>query len=289
MSTPDETRWLVTGAGGALGSDLVAILTAAGADVVGLDRTQFDLSAPAADLTARLAEIAPTVVINAAAYTRVDDAEADEATALAINGTAPGVIAAWCARNGSRLIQVSTDYVFNGDATRPYQVDDPTGPTGAYGRTKLAGEQAVLAASGDGHVVRTGWLYGERGTSFIRTIGGRLSAGDAVQVVTDQVGAPTWTRDLADRLIELGTAEVASGVWHCSAAGTASWYEVAVALSEELGVDPGLVGRTTSEAFVRPARRPAYSVLANDAWIAAGLPAMPDWRVSLHAALPAVL
>jgi dTDP-4-dehydrorhamnose reductase len=280
---------LVTGAAGALGSDLVDLLTAAGADVVGLDHAQFDLAAPVADLTGRLAEVAPTVVINAGAYTHVDDAETDEERAFAINARGPGVIATWCAMNRRRLIQVSTDYVFSGDAMSPYETTDRTGPTGAYGRTKLAGEQAVLAASGDAHVVRTGWLYGERGTSFIRTIGSRLHAGSEVAVVTDQIGAPTWTRALAERLITLGTADVPGGIWHCSAAGQASWYDVAVALGEELDVDPDLIGRTTSAAYVRPARRPAYSVLSNDAWIAAGLPAMTDWRTALSDALPSVL
>lgn len=283
------TTWLVTGAAGALGSDLVELLNADGADVVGLARDRFDLSAPAAELTARLAEVAPSVVINSAAYTKVDDAEADEDAAYAVNARGPGVIAAWCAANNCRLIQVSTDYVFDGDASSPYEITDPTGPTGAYGRTKLAGEQAALAAGGDVHVVRTGWLYGERGTSFIRTIGGRLQAGSPVQVVTDQVGAPTWTRALASSLIALGTADVPSGVWHCSAAGAVSWYDVAAALGEELGVDQALIGRTTSEAFVRPARRPAYSVLSNSAWVDAGLPAMADWRDALRDALPAVL
>lgn len=283
------SSWVVTGAAGALGSDLVDLLHNAGQSVTGVGHEQLDLTQPAAALHTALDAIGPDVIVNAAAYTRVDDAESDEAKAFAVNGRAPGLLAAWTARHGARLIHVSTDYVFAGDADRPYEPDDPTGPATAYGRTKLAGEQAVLAVGGDVQVVRTGWLYGERGTSFIRTVGGRLRDGVAVQVVTDQVGAPTWTRPLAERLIALGTADVTPGVRHCSAAGAASWYDVATALGEELGVDPTLVTATTSAGFPRPAPRPAYSVLSDRSWQATGLPPMPDWREMLRAALPTVL
>jgi dTDP-4-dehydrorhamnose reductase len=280
------TRWLITGAGGALGTDLR--LRLAGEDIVGLDHAGFDLSGSAAALQRVLDDVAPDVVINTGAYTRVDDAETDEALATTVNGTGPGVIATWCAGRRVRLIHVSTDYVFPGDAITPYDVDAPTGPASAYGRSKLAGEAAVLAAGGDGHVVRTAWLYGAAGTNFIRTIATRLRDRSPVQVVDDQIGAPTWTRQLADRLVALATAAVAPGIWHCTNAGAVSWFEVATTLGDELGVDPALISPTTSATFGRPAPRPAYSVLSNQAWIAAGLPAMPDWREALHEALPVV-
>jgi dTDP-4-dehydrorhamnose reductase len=275
------TRWLITGAAGALGSDLATRLD--GQDVVAMDRARLDITAP--DLADRLDDIAPTVVLNAAAYTRVDDAEADEQTATAVNADGPGALASWCAAHHARLVHVSTDYVFAGDATTPYQVDAAVAPLSAYGRTKLAGEQRVLAAGGDCHVVRTAWLYGSTGANFVRTIGSRLLQGRPVNVVDDQRGAPTWTHPLADALIALGTADVDAGIWHCSAAGVASWYDVAVAIGEELNVDPSLVSPTTSAEFQRPAPRPAYSVLSNTKWAAAGLPVLADWRHQLAAAL----
>ena len=274
--------WVVTGAGGMLGHDLMTLL--ADEDATGFARGDLDITDVAAVAEA-LNELRPAVVINASAYTRVDDAETDEAQALLVNGAGPGVLARWCAAHSARLIHVSTDYVFAGDAAAPYEVDAPTAPAGAYGRSKLAGEEAVRAAGGDAHVVRTGWLYGVNGPSFIRAVGARLARGETVDVVTDQRGAPTWTRELAARLVILGTAQVEAGVWHCSADGSASWYDVAVALAGLLGVSPDLVRPTTTAAMQRPAPRPAYSVLSNRKWISAGLPPMGDWRVALEAAL----
>lgn len=276
-------RWLVTGAAGALGSELVAYLTERGEDVVGLDRAAVDAT-DAADVESSLTAHRPEIVLNAAAYTRVDDAESDEETATRINGHAPGHLARWCAARGARLVHVSTDYVFDGTASAPYEVDDAPSPHNAYGRSKLAGEQAVIAAGGDCHVVRTGWLYGP-GPSFVRAVGRQLRAGEEVAVVTDQRGAPTWTRHLAERIVALGGADIPPGIWHCSSAGDASWYDVALALADLLGIDRELVKPTTSEAFARPARRPAYAVLSNRKWVRAGLPAMPQWRDALDAAL----
>ncbi|MGN6472366.1 MAG: dTDP-4-dehydrorhamnose reductase [Mycobacteriales bacterium] len=280
-------RWLVTGAAGALGSDLVALLSAAGTDVVARAHADLDITDECAVREA-LDNAAPSVVINAAAYTRVDDAETDEAAALRVNGDAPGTLARWCRANDARLIHVSTDYVFPGDATTPYEVDAAPGPKSAYGRTKLAGERAVLAAGGDCHVVRTAWVYGEVGANFVRTIGRRLRAGSGVEVVDDQRGAPTWSRNLAAGLIALGTADVEPGIRHCTSGGEASWFEVAVAIGEELGVSPELVQPTTSAAMARPAARPAYSVLSDRTWRDAGLPVMPHWRDALHNALVSI-
>jgi dTDP-4-dehydrorhamnose reductase len=277
-------RWLVTGAGGGLGTDLRERLAGMAADAVCLSRAELDISDKAA-VAAALADVRPTIVVNAAAYTKVDDAEADVATALRVNATGPEALSRWCVANAARMVHVSTDYVFPGDAAKPYEVDDATGPKSAYGRTKLAGEQAVLSAAGDCHVVRTAWVYGAVGTNFMRTIGRRLRAGATVEVVDDQRGAPTWSWQLAGALIALGEADVEPGIWHCSSAGDASWYEVARALAEELDVGTSLVGRTTSETLARPAPRPSYSVLSNRKWIDAGLPPLPEWRDALRAAI----
>lgn len=282
MSAVLAARWLITGARGAVGQDLVKLLETARERVDAFDRDELDIT-DADRVRRELERDTPRAVINTAAYTRVDHAEIHEAEATRVNGHAPGTLAIACAGR-TRLIHISTDYVFGGDASEPYEVDAPTRPQSAYGRSKAMGEAMVLGLGpdADSHVVRTAWLYSGTGPSFVRTIGGRLLRGQAVDVVDDQRGAPTWTRDLAARLIELGRADVSPGIWHCSAAGEATWFDVAVAVAEELGCDPALVRPTSSATLDRPAPRPAYSVLSNRKWIDAGLPPMPHWRDALH-------
>ena len=278
------TRWLVTGAGGQLGTDVMAVLGAQGADAHGFDRATFDITDPDA-VGATLSAVAPTVVVNCAAYTAVDAAEADESTATVVNGQAPGHLAQWCAAHRARFIQVSTDYVFAGDATTPYDVDHPTDPRSAYGRSKLAGERATLAAGGDAHVVRTAWVYGATGANFVKTIARLSGEQETLRVVDDQIGSPTWSLQLATALVALGVAAVEPGIWHCSGAGQTSWYGLAGAIFSELGLDPARITPTTTAEFPRPAPRPAYSVLSNRKWLAADLPALPPWRDALHEAL----
>jgi dTDP-4-dehydrorhamnose reductase len=225
------------------------------------------------------------VVLNAAAYTAVDAAETDEATAMLVNGRAPGWLAEELAGHG-RLVHVSTDYVFDGSATEPYPVDAPVAPRSAYGRTKAAGERAVAAAGGDASVVRTAWVYGAHGGNFVRTMAGRALDGAGVSVVDDQVGSPTWAADFAAGLVALGARPgPVPPVLHRTDAGAVSWYGLARAVYEELGADPELVAPTTTAAFPRPAPRPAWSVLDGGAWLAAGLPAPRPWRTALHLAL----
>ena len=280
-------RWLVTGAAGMLGTDLVAVLADAGHEVTAAARRDLDVTDAAA---VAAAVDGHDVVINAAAYTDVDGAESDPGRAMAVNGDAVAHVAAACAAAGARLLHVSTDYVLPGDATAPYPEDAPTGPLNAYGRSKLAGERAVLAALPEsGYVVRTAWLYGEHGRSFVATML-RLAAGDgAVDVVDDARGQPTWTRPLAAGLVELGEAALAGraapGVYHATAAGAATWYELARAVFAMAGSDPARVRPTSSDRFPRPARRPAYSVLGHGRWAAAGLAPLAPWHDMLAVAL----
>jgi len=231
-----------------------------------------------------------SVVINCAAYTAVDAAESDEDTARAVNETGPANLAAACARAGARLIHVSTDYVFAGQADTPYEVDAPTGPATAYGRTKLAGERAVHAALPSAHVVRTAWVYTGVGTDFVSTMLRLERERDTVDVVDDQVGSPTFAGDLADALLELAArSDVDAPVLHATNSGRASWFDLARAVFEEAGADPGRVHPCTSAQFVRPAPRPAFSVLSGRAWADAGLTPLRPWRDALHAALHAVV
>lgn len=197
-------RWLVTGAGGMLGRDTVDELTRRGEDVTGLDHAALDITQQQA-VEGALADHRPDLVVNCAAYTAVDDAETDEERALRINGDGPRHLARACAAHDARLIHVSTDYVFAGDATTPYPEDHPTAPRTAYGRTKLAGERAVAQELPTyGAIVRTAWLYGVHGRSFVRTMIDLESRRDTLGVVDDQRGQPTWSADVAARLADLG-------------------------------------------------------------------------------------
>lgn len=278
------TAWLVTGAGGQLGRELVEVLQDRPLDTVAATtRRELDLTDEVGvrryvDAWLDTAEGAP-VVINAAAHTAVDAAETDEAGARLGNVDGPRHLAQSVAGR-ARLIHVSTDYVFAGDATEPYTPSSPTGPRTVYGRTKLEGEQAVLAV-GPAYVVRTAWVYGAHGSNFVRTMAELAGQRDTLQVIDDQVGSPTWTGDLARGLVELGESSAAPGVYHCAGGGQTSWWGLARAVFEELGLDPDRVQPTTSAAFVRPAPRPAYSVLSDGEWAAAGLTPMPDWRDAL--------
>ncbi len=274
------TRVLILGAGGMLGQDLVRALD--GREVTALTRADLDITDAAAVADAASGH---SVVVNAAAYTRVDDAETHEDEASAINALGAENAAAAAAAAGARVVQVSTDYVFGGDATEPYAEDAPLAPTGAYGRTKADGERRVLAAHPDGaYIVRTAWLYGAHGPNFARTMLTLAASRDTVSVVTDQVGQPTWTRDLADAIVGLIDADAPAGIYHGTNSGRASWFDFARAVFEEAGLDPARVLPTDSAAFVRPAPRPAFSVLAHGGWARAGLEAPRDWRAALGAA-----
>lgn len=287
------STWLITGATGMLGQDVVARLRRDGEKVVGLARDGLDITDAWAVHDAVDAH-RPRIVVNCAAWTAVDDAEAREADALRVNGDGPGHLAEACAKTGARLVQVSTDYVFAGDAAGPYREDAPTAPRSAYGRTKQAGERAVSAALPDaGYVVRTAWLYGAGGRNFVSTMIELESARDTVDVVDDQYGQPTWTVDLADRLVRLGQAALAgtapAGIYHGTSGGETTWFGLAQEIFRLLGADPGRVRPTTSTAFARPAPRPSYSVLGHDRWRRAGIEPIRPWREALEAAFPALL
>ncbi|MDT0346417.1 dTDP-4-dehydrorhamnose reductase [Streptomyces litchfieldiae] len=282
------TRWLVTGAGGMLGRELLTVLAAdPGARVTAASRATLDIT----DANAVTAAVAGhDLVVNAAAWTDVNGAEAHEAEAVAVNGRAVATLATACAANGARLIHVSTDYVFPGDTATPYAENAPTRPINAYGRSKRAGEEAVAALLPEtGHVVRTAWLYGRHGKNFVSTILSRAAAGRTLRVVDDQHGQPTWAAALAERLVELGrrahAGHAPGGVYHGTAAGRATWFDLARAAVELAGLDPDLVTRGSTRDHAGPAPRPPFSVLAHDRWAAAGLPPMAHWRDMLTTAL----
>jgi dTDP-4-dehydrorhamnose reductase len=287
------SRWLVLGSAGMLGRDLVAALQSGGANVLGLARPDLDITDGAA-VRAALRDRRPDVVVNCAAWTAVDAAEAHEAEALAVNGTGAGhvarAIAAGCAAPACRLVHVSTDYVFAGDAKQPYSERGSPAPRTAYGRTKLAGEQAVrrslpLAS----YVVRTAWLYGAHGPNFVRTMIRLERERPAVDVVADQRGQPTWTAAVAAQVMALAGSGAPAGVYHATSSGETTWFELAREVFRLLGADPDQVRAVSSAAFPRPAPRPAYSVLGHEAWAAAGIKPIGDWRLALQQAFPALV
>jgi dTDP-4-dehydrorhamnose reductase len=288
-----SVRWLVTGAAGMLGRDLVSALETAppggraggeqSREVTALRRADLDVTDEAAVAAAVAGR---DVVVNCAAWTAVDDAESREAEALRVNGDGPRVLARACAAAGARLVHVSTDYVFDGTATTPYPEDAPLAPVSAYGRTKAAGEVAVRDELPDAHwIVRIAWLYGEHGPNFVRTMARLERERETVDVVDDQRGQPTWTKDVAARLVALVDAGAPAGTYHATSSGETTWWGLARAVFAGLGADPERVRPTTSDRFVRPAPRPAYSVLGHDAWRAAGLPGMRPWDDALSEAL----
>jgi dTDP-4-dehydrorhamnose reductase len=276
--------WFVTGAGGMLGREVVTSLSRAGQHVSALSRADLDLTREDS-VSAALAGLGPgDVVINCAAWTAVDDAETAEPQAFAVNATGPQLLARHCRRAEARLVQVSTDYVFAGDATVPYPADAPLAPRSAYGRTKAAGEWAVRAELDSAWIVRTAWLYGD-GPSFVRTMAHLESTREFVDVVDDQFGQPTWTRDLAERMIEMVESRAPFGTYHGCSSGSTSWHGLARAVFCGVGADPDRVRHTTSAAFARPAPRPAYSVLDLGQWQGAGLKPLRAWDDALADAI----
>lgn len=282
------SRLLVTGAGGMLGRDLLAALRdRPDGSVTAAGRADLDITDPAA---VRDAVAGHDVVLNAAAWTDVDAAESREPEASAVNGAAVAHLARACAATGARLVHVSTDYVFPGDATEPYPEDAPTGPVNAYGRGKLAGERAVARLLPEsGYVVRTAWLYGAHGRNFVTTVLRLAGERDQLDVVDDQRGQPTWSRRLAGRLVALADAalagDAAPGVYHGTASGETTWYGLARAVFALRGLDPDRIRPVTSDRFPRPAPRPRYSVLAHGRWAAAKLPPPAHWHADLTEAL----
>ncbi|MEV7966792.1 dTDP-4-dehydrorhamnose reductase [Sphaerisporangium sp. NPDC088356] len=284
-------RLLVTGAKGMLGTALLAELASdpAAPDVLPYGRDRLDLRYPDG-VREVIRQEKPDVVVNCAAWTAVDDAEAHEIDALAVNGGGVRALATACADVGARLFHISTDYVFDGTASAPYAEDAPTRPVNAYGRSKLAGERAVLGLlPGAGYVVRSAWLYGAAGRNFVQTMISLERSRETIGVVDDQLGQPTWTADLAAQLVRLARADAPPGVYHGTSSGQVTWYGLAREIFMLLGADPARVRPIGSADFPLPAARPAYSVLGHDRWAAAGLPPIRHWRDALHAAWPSMV
>lgn len=269
---------LVTGVNGQLGYDVVKELTAKGHEAVGVGRSELDITDESA-VSSYVQNLSPEAIIHCAAYTNVDAAETDQEGAYKVNALGTKYLAEAAKFVGAKMVYVSTDYVFDGNGTEPYEVNHPTKPLGVYGETKLVGEKFLQETLEKHFIVRTAWVYGINGNNFVKTM---LKLGQdrkELGVVYDQVGSPTYTVDLAKFLVELIDSEK-YGVYHASNEGVCSWHEFAVEIFKQAGMDVK-VTPLTSEEFPRPAARPKYSVLSKKKIEEEGFTPLRDWKEAL--------
>jgi len=272
-------RLLVTGGGGMLARDVLRTADREGHEAVGFARAELDITDEQA-VSDAVAHVRPHAVVNCAAWTDVDGAEAEEDAATLVNGMGAGVVALAAHAAEATVVHVSTDYVFDGTKTTPYVESDPTGPRSAYGRSKLQGEESVREKTERHHVVRASWLFGVGGPNFVKTMLRLATERDEVAVVTDQVGCPTYTGHLAGALVELAGRED-FGTWHVAGGGRCSWNEFARAIFARAGTGTRVNPATTAD-MARPAPRPAWSVLESER---DGAPRLPEWAEGLGAYL----
>jgi dTDP-4-dehydrorhamnose reductase len=287
VSSSKAARIVISGAGGMVGGFLARQARREGRRVLALTSSEWDIT-DASDAEKFIES--GDVVINCAAYTRVDAAEADEVRAHAVNAVGPANVAQACARAGAQFIHISTDYVFSGsfggEAAHPYEIDDETGPLSVYGRTKLEGEFAVLTAMPEAHIVRTAWVYeGNGGSDFVATMRRKAAGDETVEVVSDQVSSPTFVGDLTDALLEVADGAIREPVLHAANLGEASRFEQAQAVFEAVGANPERVIPIRADQNPRPAARPPYSALSARASTRAGLTPPRPWREALITAL----
>jgi dTDP-4-dehydrorhamnose reductase len=283
-------RILLTGSTGQVGHELQRSLAPMG-EVTALSHQQLDLTDTAA-IRRMVRDLAPQLIVNAAAYTAVDQAENEQELAFAVNGVAPGVLAEEALNLGALLVHYSTDYVFDGTKNGAYAETDPANPQSIYGKSKLAGEQAIQAVGGKYLIFRTSWVYGTRGKNFLLTILKLAKERDSLRVVADQIGAPTWCRSIAEATAAAvqGWAAEKSGLYHLSCRGHTSWHGFAQAIlrnypSNLLKVSAENVEAINSEQYPLPAKRPANSVLDNTKLKEAFGIVLPDWREAMEQAM----
>jgi dTDP-4-dehydrorhamnose reductase len=284
-SAEHAVKVLLTGAGGQVGRAFRALPSQEGA-LAALSHAELDIT-DAAQVKRAVQAHAPEWIVNAAGYTAVDAAESAREAAHNLNATAVAHLAAAARDCGARLVHISTDFVFDGQASRPYAPDAATAPLGAYGATKLAGERAALAGNSSSIIVRTSWVYAAQGQNFVRTMLRLMGSKPGIRVVCDQVGSPTWATSLARLLWRMIEIDAPAGIYHWSDAGVASWYDFAVAIQEE-ALQRGLLGQATAvlpietREYPTPARRPHYSVLDTARTRALTGVAAVHWRVQLR-------
>ena len=282
--------WLITGSSGQLGVAVSQELNKHGIAFDAWSSKDLDITKRSI-VSEAIEKLAPTVIINCSAWTDVDGAESHELDASRVNTDGPENLAVAARQCNSKLIHVSTDYVFSGESKTPWQIEDEINPQSAYGRTKALGESRVLASNPESSfVVRTAWLYSPWGKNFAKTMTKLAFKGDdEVRVVNDQFGQPTSASDLAKLLVELGQSSSSAGVYHGTNYGQGTWFEFAQEIFKLAGADVGRVTPVSSKEYPRPAKRPSYSVLSHDAWAITSVKPLGDWRIALADAMPAII
>jgi dTDP-4-dehydrorhamnose reductase len=282
--------WLITGSPGQLGLALQTELTFQGISYVATDSTLLDITNPLL-VTELVDSISPEVIINTAAWTDVDGAESNEPAAYQTNAIGPQNLAISAKKVGARLVQVSTDYVFSGESSAPWDEAAEHNPQSVYGSTKSAGEKFVLnELPGAVYVVRTAWLYSADRKNFAKTMTKlALNSDGEVRIVNDQVGQPTFSADLAKQIANLVTTDAPAGIYHGTNGGQATWFEFAQEIFKLIGADASRVIPVSTSEFPRPTKRPAYSVLGQDNWAQTNVSPMRDWRIALAEAIPAII
>ena len=270
---------MITGANGQLGQELIVQLKNTPYKIFAFTKNQLDISIEE-EVHQVVSEIEPDVIINAAAYTKVDLAESDEVLAYKINGAGQRNLAVAAQKVGAKICYISTDYVFDGSGTQPYKEYDNCNPLGVYGKSKYVGEQLTQSLNTKYFIVRTSWVYGEYGSNFVKTMLKLAEDRDEIGVVHDQIGSPTYTVDLAEFIIKLVRTE-RYGIYHCTNSGTCSWFEFAKAIFESAKLDINVIPLTT-EQYPTPASRPKYSVLENMSIQLNEFKEMRHWREGLQ-------
>jgi dTDP-4-dehydrorhamnose reductase len=282
--------WLITGGSGQLGIALTEELDRQGIAFGAWSSKDLDI-AHRGTVREAIEKLSPTVIINCAALTDVDYAESHEIEALKVNSDGAENLTLVAKLCNSKLIHVSTDYVFSGERHSPWQIEDEINPQSAYGRTKAQGEIRVLAIYPENsYVVRTAWLYSPWGKNFAKTMTKlAIKSEGEVKVVNDQMGQPTSAMDLAMQLVELGLSTSPASIYHGTNSGQATWFEFAQEIFKLAGADAGRVTPISSSEYLRPAKRPPYSVLSHDAWVKTSVKPMRHWRIALAQVMPAII
>ena len=274
--------WLILGGGGQLGQTFHEVFSENKIEHVSLERRSCDVS-QLDSIQANFKKYNPAFVVNCAAWTAVDDAEDHTDSAFLINRDGARNVAMLCSERNIKLVHISTDYVFDGFGEVPYSESDAVGPVSVYGKSKLAGELAVLKEHGERSlIVRTAWLYSKFGKNFVKTMTKKALQQQDIQVVNDQVGQPSWTNDLVKHVHELATLDSTSGIFHGTNSGQTTWYDLTVEIYKSLGVDTSLISPIPSSAFPTKASRPKNSVLSHTRTTNTGVSELRDWKMALH-------
>ena len=279
---------LLLGGSGILGSNVLRLIDLDGYDYVAPTSTDLDIR-DKEQIFKYVSELKPSWIINCAAWTNVDGAESSFKEAIEINSRAVENLGTAAGLFGCKVIHISTDYVFDGESSKPYDESSPTKPVNKYGESKLQGEDSLLLAAPDSYVIRTSWLYGASGKNFVKTIAGKAVRNEEARVVNDQVGSPTSARDLAGAIISIVNNEPEPGIYNYSNHGSCSWFEFAQRIYERVGANPSLVFPISSDSLNLIARRPRYSLLSKEKWKSLGLVEVPRWEDSLDLLLPEIV